>query len=209
MEEHPVAPLAVADARGCVVAWSAAAALLVRRDATEAVGRSAADLPGVPADWPAGPDEWHGRAELRNRDGRRLRVPVAACRCTGGDRAGPLWLLLREREEGLAAERALAGWVLTGCPVGVTVYDTRLRFVRQNETMRRITGVPDEERAGQALSAVLSGTDVSEWEARMRRVPETGGRRRVSSSAGAPRAIPLTTGASPPPPRRCATGPAG
>ncbi|MFD1663526.1 SpoIIE family protein phosphatase [Streptomyces caeni] len=174
MKEHHVAPLAVVDARGCVVAWSAAAALLVGRDATEAVGRSAADLLGVPADWPAGPDEWHGRAEVRNRDGHRLRVPVAAYRCTGGEGAGPLWLLLQEREEGLAAERALAGWVMTGCPVGVTVYDTHLRFVRQNETMRRMTGVPDEDRIGRAPSAVLSGTDVVEWEARMRRVLETG-----------------------------------
>ncbi|MFE9093953.1 SpoIIE family protein phosphatase [Streptomyces sp. NPDC007264] len=170
----PVTPLAVADARGYVVAWSAAAALLTGCDATGAVGRPAADLLGVRADWSAGPEEWHGSAEVRDRDGRRLRVPVMACRCTGGDRSGPLWLLFRERDERGATERALADWVLSGCPVAVTVYDTGLRFVRQNETMRRMTGVPDEERIGRGLSAVLSGDDVPEWEARMRRVLETG-----------------------------------
>lgn len=55
------------------MAWSAAAALLDGRDAVEAVGRPAADLLGVPAGWPARPDEWHARAEVRHRGGRRSR----------------------------------------------------------------------------------------------------------------------------------------
>lgn len=166
--------LAVIDAGGRVVAWSADAARLVGRETANAVGRSVDDLLGTQSPWLTCPDEWRGVLEVRHREGQCLQVPVSAYRLGNG--SGSLWLLSREPGEALPAERALADWVLTDNPVAVAVYDTEMRCVQLNNAMRRLTGVPDEERIGQGLSAALTGGDVMEWEARMRRVLETGRR---------------------------------
>ncbi|WP_275557982.1 SpoIIE family protein phosphatase [Streptomyces sp. 5-6(2022)] len=174
-------PLAVTDALGRVVAWSADAARLTGLGAGDAVGRPVADLLDTHPHWrTSGADEWRGTLGVRRPEGRRRRMRGRAYCLLGGAAEGPLWLLVQEPGTVSRAEQvsptaeALADWVLTGSPVAVAVYDTGMRCVRQNEAMRRLTGVPDEERIGQGLSAAVTGADVGEWEARMRRVLDTG-----------------------------------
>ncbi len=162
------------DARGRVVAWGDCAARLLGYEAAKAVGRPVSDLLAVEPRWLGCPEEWHGVLPVRHREGHRLNVRVSACRLAGGNDGEPLWLLVHEPAEVFPTDQALADWVRTGSPVATTVYDTRMRCVRQNAAMRRLTGVPEEERLGQGMSAVLTGSDATLWETRMRQVLETG-----------------------------------
>lgn len=170
----PGVPLAVTDVRGRVVAWSAGAALLVGLDSTEAVGHLLADLLGAQPQWLAGPDEWHGMLEVRRAGSDSRQVPVRASRLGGGAGEEAMWLLAQEAGETFPTGRTLAQWLRTECPVAVAVYDARLDCVLGNGEMRRLLGVSDEEHVGPGLSAALVGVGVEEWEARMRRVLETG-----------------------------------
>ncbi|MFD7136254.1 SpoIIE family protein phosphatase [Streptomyces sp. NPDC059894] len=167
-------PLAVTDAQGRVMAWTAGATRLLGHGAAEAVDRPVGDLLATQPRWLGYPDEWHGVLPVRHREGHRLKVRVWAYRLAGGDGGEPFWLLVQEPTEVFPGEHVLADWVLTGSPVAVTVYDTSMRFVRQNAAMRRLTGVCDEEHVGRALSVGLTGANTAEWEARVRRVLETG-----------------------------------
>ncbi len=167
-------PLAVTDTQGRVVAWSTDAALLVGLDSAEAVGRPVGDVLGTEPRWLTGSGEWHGKLEIRRVQGDSQQVPIWASRLAGGVGEEPLWLLAREPGEAFPAGQTLANWLLTGCPVAVAIYDAHSHCVVQNEAMWRLLGVPHEEQAGQDLSAALTGAGVTEWEARMRRVLETG-----------------------------------
>ncbi|MFI0822050.1 hypothetical protein ACH4TX_40820 [Streptomyces sp. NPDC021098] len=82
-----------------------------------------------------------------------------------------------------------------------------MRRVRQNEAMRRLTGIPDEERIGQGLSAAVAGADVGEWEARMRRVLDTGRAEEGFLLSGRTLRDPDHDRRSPCPLPRCAIGP--
>ncbi|MFF4054150.1 SpoIIE family protein phosphatase, partial [Streptomyces chartreusis] len=162
------------DVRGRVVAWSTSAALLVGLDSAEAVGRPVADLLGTQAQWLTGPDEWHGTLEIGRVEGDSRQVPVRASRLGGGTGEEPLWLLAQETGETFPTGQTLAHWLRTECPVAVAIYDAQLYCVLQNGEMRRLLGVAEEEHVGQGLSAALIGVGAAEWEARMRRVLETG-----------------------------------
>jgi len=170
----PGTPLAVTDARGRVVAWSTSAAQLVGLDSTEAVGRPVVDLLGTQPRWLTGPDEWRGTLEIRGLEGDSRQVPVRASRLGDGTGEEPLWLLAHETVEPFPTGHTLTHWLRTDCPVAVAIYDARLHCVLQNAEMRRLLGASDEEYVGQGLSAALIGVGVEEWEARMRRVLESG-----------------------------------
>ncbi|MFD8810022.1 SpoIIE family protein phosphatase [Streptomyces sp. NPDC059627] len=171
----PGTPLSVTDARGRVVAWTGGATRLLGHGAAEAVGRPINELLAVEPSWLGCPDEWHGVLPVRHREGYRLDVRVWACRLAVGDGGEPLWLLVQEPGQVFPTDQELADWVRTGSPVAATVYDTDMRCVQQNAAMRSLTGVLDEERVGRGLSAVLTGSDATLWETRMRQVLETGG----------------------------------
>ncbi|MFK4548004.1 serine phosphatase RsbU (regulator of sigma subunit)/PAS domain-containing protein/anti-sigma regulatory factor (Ser/Thr protein kinase) [Streptomyces tendae] len=162
------------DMQGRVVAWSTNAALLIGLDSAEAVGRPVADLLGTQPRWLTSPDEWHGTLDIRRVDGGSRQVPIWASRLAGGVGGEPLWLLAQEPGEALLAGGTLAHWLQTDCPVAVTIYDTHLRCVLQNEAMRRLLDVSEVEQADRGLSAALAGADATRWEARVRRVLETG-----------------------------------
>ncbi|MFE2337345.1 ATP-binding SpoIIE family protein phosphatase [Streptomyces coelicoflavus] len=170
----PGAPLAVTDVRGRVVAWSTGATLLVGLDSAEAVGRPVAELLGTQPRWLTGPDEWHGALEIRRVEGDSRQVAVRASRLGGGTDEEPLWLLAQDTGETFPTGQTLTHWLRTQCPVAVAIYDARFRCVLQNGEMRRLLGVSDEEHTAQDFSAALIGAGATEWEARLRRVLETG-----------------------------------
>ncbi|MFI8992303.1 SpoIIE family protein phosphatase [Streptomyces antimycoticus] len=164
------------DAGGCVRAWSSGATDALGYSAAEAVGRHVGDVLAVEPPWPAEPQEWRGEATVRHRDGHDLTLWVSVHRLAGGGSGEPLWLLIADPEPAppAAGAEALSGWLLTSSPIALSVYDTEMRCVRQNDAMRRLTGVADQDRVGRGLTAVLEGPDTAMWESRMHRVLATG-----------------------------------
>ncbi|WP_254885970.1 SpoIIE family protein phosphatase [Streptomyces sp. NA02950] len=164
------------DAAGEVVVWSEAATRLLGHSPAQAVGGPVTELLEGAPPWSADRQEWHGRLALRHREGHRLTCRVRVHRLAGGDHA-PLWLLTAEPSAGEApfpGGESLSDWLLTSSPVALAVYDTDLRFVRQNPAMEHIVGIRGEHRVGRGLSAAVTGPGSAEWEARMRRALETG-----------------------------------
>ncbi|MEU8828171.1 SpoIIE family protein phosphatase [Streptomyces sp. NPDC048636] len=172
----PGGPLMMIDAEGAVVAWSEAATRLLGHGPAQVVGGPVAELLDADPPWRADRPQWRGELAFRHRDGHRVTVRVRAHPLAGGDHT-PLWLLTVEPPAGeapLPGGEALSEWLLTSSPVALAVYDSDLRFVRQNPAMEHIVGVGDEHRRGHGLSAAVTGPGSVEWEARMRRALETG-----------------------------------
>ncbi len=173
----PGGPLMMIDARGEVTAWGEAATRLLGHEPAQAVGRPVSELLDTAPPWRDAGPQWRGEVVLRHREGHRLTVGVHAHRLAAGRGHGPLWLVTEDPPAGGQAEpgdEALSDWMLTSSPVALAVYDTDLRFVRQNPAMERIVGVRAEQRLGRGLSAAVTGPGSAEWEARMRRALETG-----------------------------------
>ncbi|MFJ9822014.1 SpoIIE family protein phosphatase [Streptomyces sp. NPDC101151] len=77
---------------------------------------------------------------------------------------------LLPREEDLAILDAL----FTQSPIGVAVYDSRLRVVRANPALESIHGIPNAQLLGHRLGEVLPDIDTASIESRLTKVLETG-----------------------------------
>ncbi|MFK4106041.1 SpoIIE family protein phosphatase [Streptomyces sp. NPDC019531] len=181
MDWSPPIALVVTDRRGLVIGWNAGAERLLGHTAAEALRQPVAKLLGLEDldhEDTDGPGERHSVIPVRDGADRLLTLPVSHHSVVGcGDETGPGSVLLigpppvpsplRERE-------ALSSWALESAPMALTVYDTDLRCVWQSERMRRLSGIPDEQRRGRRLTDVLTGPDAVEWEERMRLALLTG-----------------------------------
>jgi PAS domain S-box-containing protein len=76
----------------------------------------------------------------------------------------------REAQDSLAVVDAFFG----AAPVGLAFMDTNFRFVRVNEALATINGLPAEEHFGRSLRDVLGDERAAEIEAHHRRVLESG-----------------------------------
>ena len=76
----------------------------------------------------------------------------------------------REAQESLAVVDA----VFAAAPVGLAFMDTSLRYVRVNEALAAMNGLPSEEHFGRTLRDVLGEEFAAEVEPRHRQVIETG-----------------------------------
>jgi PAS domain S-box-containing protein len=76
----------------------------------------------------------------------------------------------REAQESLAVVDA----VFAAAPVGLAFMDTSLRYVRVNEALAAMNGLPSEEHFGRTLRDVLGEEFAAEIEPRHRQVIETG-----------------------------------
>jgi PAS domain S-box-containing protein len=76
----------------------------------------------------------------------------------------------REAQESLAVVDA----VFAAAPVGLAFMDTNLRYVRVNEALAAMNGLPSEEHFGRTLRDVLGEEFAAEVEPRHRQVIETG-----------------------------------
>jgi len=83
--------------------------------------------------------------------------------------------LVRERSAREEAEQtvALLDSLLAGSPAGLAFVDSRLRYVRINEAMAAVNGLPAKDHVGRHIRDVLPG-DAAALEPLMRRVLETG-----------------------------------
>ncbi|WP_371494317.1 SpoIIE family protein phosphatase [Kitasatospora sp. NBC_00374] len=166
---------------GRILHWSPDAEALLGYSAQQAVGAPAAQLlvsaeqrPEVMALFS---DILHGRAwsgvfPVRHRSGHDVNLefrthPIAG---PGGQ---PLVLAVASDVTALRrlqSDLAVLDGFFTQSPVGMAVYDDELRFVRLNEALARINGIPIGEHLGRTITEVLPGLNGEEIEAVMRDV---------------------------------------
>ncbi|MFG2191850.1 SpoIIE family protein phosphatase [Streptomyces sp. NPDC048639] len=167
---------------GVVTGWSPDAQRLLGHAGREVIGRAATELfvPGAdPPFWtpPRDQDDWVGEVTARHASGRLLHLAAQGFRFLPDGSTQREWLVTAALPGNfllLGEEQAMLDWLYSRSPVAMTVYDTDMRCVRQNEAMARLTGVSEVDRLGKRLPEILSGPDAVVWEQRMRRVLETG-----------------------------------
>ncbi|MFG2195757.1 SpoIIE family protein phosphatase [Streptomyces sp. NPDC048639] len=174
---NPYHAAIMVDRRGVVTGWSPGARRLLGYAPDAVMGRPLSDLlaSGASPAFSALRDGWRGELTARHEDGRRLQLPVRVHDFARNGGATEQILMLSDPGGGTPVdEHALLDWLFTDSPVALTVYDTELRCVRQNEAMGRVMGVTQQERMGRRVDDVLSGPDTEAWENRMREVMGSG-----------------------------------
>ncbi|WP_441247780.1 SpoIIE family protein phosphatase [Kitasatospora sp. McL0602] len=187
LEGHRLVPLATAlvDGAGRILHWSEDAEALTGYTAEEAVGAYAAQLLvpeaeraeviGMFAKIMAG-RRWSGVFAVQHRDGHRVELEFRTYPITGpGD--APMLLATASDVQAVRqveGDLAVLDGFFTQSPIGMAVYDTELRYVRLNNALARINGVPVADHIGRRISAVLPGINSAEIEAVMRQVLATG-----------------------------------
>ncbi|MFJ2780932.1 SpoIIE family protein phosphatase [Kitasatospora sp. NPDC087315] len=176
---------ALVEADGRILHWSSDAEALLGYTAEEAVGAKAAQLltskenrPEVLALFQGILDGrgWSGVFPVRHRDGHQVSLefrthPIA------GPGGTPLVLAVAADVTTLRriqADLAILDGFFTQSPIGMSVFDTELAFVRLNDALARVNGLPVEAHLGRRLTELLPGINGAESEAVMRRVLESG-----------------------------------
>src|SRR5882757_10734689 len=177
--------VAVLDAQGVVVGWTAPAARLLGYQDKEVLGHPAVTLLAQPEDRAAAVaaardcrthDGWEGTVTVRHRDGRRLALALRAV-AVRDPAGGRQWALLardERRARGAELSRMMMEPLLTYSPVGVAVMDTDLRYVWVNEVLTYGGAIPRERRLGRRPSEVLPAEHGERLERELWRVLETG-----------------------------------
>jgi len=180
----PVATALIAG-DGRILHWSPEAEQLLGYRAQDAVGAYAADLLAPGPERPqvlglfagilAG-EPWSGVYPVLHRDGHLVKLEFRTYPITGTDGL-PLVLAVASDVRALRrveADLAVLDSFFTQSPVGMAVYDTDLRFVRLNEALAQINGVPAEQHLGRRTSEVLPGPEGEDIETVVRQVLDTG-----------------------------------
>lgn len=173
------------DADGRVVEWSLAA--------QDLLGHRPEDILGRPGTAVLVPDANRGLADdltrrvqagetvvgtlpVRHRDGHEVVmemwiVPAADPR----GRPGAM-LIAVETSEVLHMRDSLAALqsLFTQSPIGLATLGPDLRFLRVNDALARMNGVPAADHVGKRLTEVVPGVNAAALEATMRRVLECG-----------------------------------
>ncbi|MGW1051786.1 SpoIIE family protein phosphatase [Streptomyces sp. NPDC001118] len=183
--EMPDAAIAMLDAEGMVVGWTQAAQQLVGYSAGEVVGRSAAHVLRPPeearrastfAEECRAQGGWSGTVAIRHRDGHTLRMSLRVSLLRGQD-AGTRWLVSVTDIDSLSSGPTggpVRESLLARVPIGIVVYDLRLRCVWVNDAMERHDGVPWHRRFGDGLKDSLPAVEAEALEVVMRQVLESG-----------------------------------
>ncbi|MFK0150897.1 SpoIIE family protein phosphatase [Streptomyces sp. NPDC090499] len=183
--EIPDAAIAMIDADGTVAAWTQAAEQLVGYSAAEVVGRSAVHVlppPEEPRRASLFAEEcrarggWSGTAAVRHRDGRTLRMSLRVS-LLWGQNAGTRWLVSVTDIGALSSgpsDGPVRESLLAHAPIGIAVYDPRLRCTWVNDVMERNDGVPPDRRFGRRLKESLPAVEAEALEVVMRQVLESG-----------------------------------
>ncbi|MCX4744671.1 PAS domain-containing SpoIIE family protein phosphatase/ATP-binding protein [Kitasatospora sp. NBC_01287] len=187
LDGHRLVPLATAllDADGVVLHWSEDAERLLGWRAEEIVGQLAAPLLTGAGERTEVLElyehiltgrRWSGVFPVRHKDGHQVELDFRTYGIAGpGGR--PLVLATGSDVRALRqveANLAVVDGFFTQSPIGLAVYDTDLRYVRLNEALARMDGLPAEEHLGRRLDAVLPGINSTEIETVMRAVLATG-----------------------------------
>ncbi|MFD8595695.1 SpoIIE family protein phosphatase [Kitasatospora sp. NPDC059646] len=176
----PVATALVAS-DGRILHWSPDAETLLGFPASQAVGARAADLLVGAERRPEvlelfarilGGRPFSGVFPVRHRDGHVVRLDFRTFPILGPGGV-PMVLAVASDVSAvrrLASDLAVLDGFFTQSPVGMAVFDTDLRFVRLNDALARINGVPREQHFDRRLTEVLPSIDGQQVEEMMRRV---------------------------------------
>jgi PAS domain S-box-containing protein len=153
--EHASA-VATLDARGTVTGWSEGARRLTGYPAEEIVGRDARDLlaRAVP---PAEVSGLAGTALLRHRDGSTVTLYLRGAPLLGATGVPDGFVVTVEPPD--ERSRVLTGATFQQSSLSMSVHDTGQRYVRVNDTARRMLGVPEEELIGRRLPEIMEEVD--------------------------------------------------
>jgi PAS domain S-box-containing protein len=120
--------------------------------------------------WPDGSHHWLAvEGRLVEPGGRPMLVGIAR----DIDRAHAVIDELVEAHRAGEEARALIDAVYASAPVGLAFTDTSLRYVRVNDAMARINGIPAREHIGRRPSDLVGGPDGAGVEELMRRTIES------------------------------------
>ncbi|MFC4032665.1 SpoIIE family protein phosphatase [Streptomyces polygonati] len=180
------------DTSGRVLLWSPLAEDVLGWSGENIVGRRVGGLFGPPRAGPGGAEQpgpaekilgellrdgrWNGILSLRHRDGHAVQVETRASLLLDGD-GRPFVLAsmvetsrLRTLEHDLAALDSL----FATSPLGVAIYDSELRYVRVNEALARMNGLPVSAHLGRTVTEVLDPVSAGELAELQREVLATG-----------------------------------
>lgn len=183
LRETPDAAIAMIDARGTVVGWTQAAQELVGYSPGELVGRSVERILTRSADagqaWAFAEQcrargSWSSTVQVRHRGGHTLTMTLRASLLWGQD-AETRWLVSvsdTALPPSSATEAVVRGSLLARAPIGIVVYDPKLRCVWVNDAMERHDAVPPHRRFGRRVRSSLPDVEAGALEVVMRQVLE-------------------------------------
>ncbi|MEV7521979.1 SpoIIE family protein phosphatase [Streptomyces sp. NPDC091371] len=173
------------DADGRVVEWSLAAQELLGHRPEDIIGRIGAEvlvpetnheLAGQLTRRVQAGETVIGTLPVRHRDGHR--VPMEMWIVPAADPQGRTGAMLVavETSEVLHMRDSLAALqsLFTQSPIGLATLGPDLRFLRVNDALARMNGVPAAEHLGRRLSEVVPGVNATALEATMRQVLDRG-----------------------------------
>ncbi|MGV9288551.1 SpoIIE family protein phosphatase [Streptomyces sp. NPDC003719] len=168
-----VSAVAALDADGTLTGWSEGARRLTGYPAAEVVGRPARDLL-VHAAPPGAVAALSGVALIRHRDGSTLALSLRGCPLLGEDGTPAGYTVTAAPENGPTP--VLAGETFQQASLSMSVHDTRQRYLRINDTARRMLGMPEDDLIGRPLPEVMAeiDADATGFLSHLRQVTRTG-----------------------------------
>ena len=178
--------IAMMDLSGTIAMWSPAAEELLGWPSSSLVGRHVGVLVGDDAELLRRGQEvidevvreggWRGAMVLHNRAGHRVVVDARVSLLVDGDGVSYLLVRLADANRLNAVEHDLAvqDALFEQSPLGIAVLDQDLRYVRLNETLARMNGLPVADHLGRTTGEVLPEGSADEVTAIQRQVLATG-----------------------------------
>lgn len=119
---------------------------------------------------------WDGTLSLRHRDGHAVQVEARASLLVGGDGRPFIlaWVAEASRLRVLEHDLATLDSLFDASPLGVAIFDTDLRYVRVNEALARMNGMPAEEHMGRTVLDIHEPETARELSALQHEVLATG-----------------------------------
>ncbi|MBB4789780.1 SpoIIE family protein phosphatase [Streptomyces nodosus] len=179
-DELPVAGMQL-DALGRIVRWDAAAEALLGYPASEVLGSRGELL--VRAEGGSGAASLlervavggatTGRCTARHRDGHLVELAVWTYRVPD---SGDVLAFLVDVSAVLRTRvpHAVLDGLFRHSPIGLSAFDSELRYLHVNTALETINGVPEVRHLGRRLSEVLPEVNGAEVESVMERVLDTG-----------------------------------
>ncbi|MER7515420.1 SpoIIE family protein phosphatase [Streptomyces sp. NPDC126499] len=173
------------DARGRIVEWSLAAQDLLGYGPEDVIGRLATPLlvpdgnrelaDRLTRQVQAG-ETVVGTLPVRHRDGHQVAMEMWIVPAADPDGRPGAMLIAFETSQVLKMRDSLAALesLFTQSPIGLATLGPDLRFVRVNDALARMNGVPPADHVGRRLTEVVPGVNAGALEALMRRVLDTG-----------------------------------
>ncbi|MFF8600906.1 SpoIIE family protein phosphatase [Streptomyces sp. NPDC015232] len=173
------------DASGRIVEWSLAAQDLLGHRPEDVIGRFATPLLVPDANRELADrltrqvqsgETVVGTLPVRHRDGHSVAMEMWIVPATDPDGRPGAMLIAFETSQVLRMRDNLAALesLFTQSPIGLATLGPDLRFLRVNDALARMNGVPAADHIGRRLTEVVPGINAGALEALMRRVLDTG-----------------------------------